>query len=369
MPIDIVATGLVYRNPKPFLKAIHAWHPSLVVLNDGSLLAGFDLGEAVEALDYRTYTARSHDGGQTWSAPRPLFQDPVARRSTHSARLGRMRDGLLVAFGGRYYRDDPEEGLTNRSNLGFVPMDLFQLVSRDEGATWDGPVPMVPPLVGPAFEICHRVIELQDGRWLAPTATWRGWNGDAPNGIQAIALVSRDRGQTWPEWITISNLSSSNVVSWEQGLTELPDGRLLAVVWCFDEKTGRSLPNRYTISADGRTFSVPRENGMQGETAKIITLRDGRVMCLYRRIDKPGLWASLVTIEGDAWRQLAEQVVWQGPVSGMLGQRSSSSDELSALKFGFPSLVQLDNGDVFAVFWCAEDSVHNIRWVRLKISA
>lgn len=364
--INTLATGLVYRNPKPHLKAIHAWHPSIVRLGDGTLLASFDLGEAVESLAYRTYLCRSRDDGQTWDAPQPWFSDPAPRRSTHTVRLGQMRDGTLVGFGGRFYRDDPEEGLTNRVNLGYVPMDLILLTSQDGGQTWDGPTTIKPPLPGPSFEICHRVIELSDGRWLAPTATWKGWDGSAPNGMQAIALVSTDRGATWPEWLSVVNQYDRSIVSWEQGLTQLPDGRLLAVVWCFDEKQGKSLPNRYAISSDGHTFGPPRENGLQGETSKLLTLADGRVVCLYRRLDKPGLWANLVRIDGDTWINLAESPLWQGPASGLFGKQAAG-DELSALKFGFPSMVQLPGGDVFAVFWCVEDCLHVVRWARLTV--
>ncbi len=364
--IECIDRGLIYRNPKPYLKAIHGWHPSLARLDDGSLLAAFDLGEAVASVDYRTFLARSRDGGRTWEAPRRLFQDPVTRRSSHSVRISRMKDGTLVGFGGRFYRDDPEEGLTNRANLGFVPMDLIQLISHDGGNTWEGPVAIQAPLVGPAFETCHHVVELVDGRWLLPTATWRGWNGDAPNGMQAIALVSRDRGRTWPEWITVIDQYAQGIVSWEQGLTQLADGRLLAVVWCFDEKSGRSLPNRFALSRDGHTFSPPRENGLRGETAKLLTLADGRILCMYRSLDKPGLWANLVCIDGDDWTNLAEVPVWQGPASGMKGERNSS-DELSGLKFGYPNMVALPGGDVLAAFWCLEDCLYNIRWVRLAM--
>ena len=365
--IQCLGTGLVFRNPKPHLKAIHAWHPSLVQLDDGSLLAGFDLGEAIESLDYRTYTSSSRDGGRTWDAPKPLFRDPVERRSTHTVRLGRVGDGEIIGFGGRFYRDNPEEGLTNRANLGYVPMDLILVRSRDGGMTWEGPTTIAPPLVGPGFEVCHRIIELADGRWLAPTATWKGWNGDAPNGMQAVALVSHDRGRTWPEWITVANQYGQGIVSWEQGITQLPDGRLIAVVWCYDEKAGKSLPNRYVLSKDGRTFSPPRENGLCGETAKLLTLADGQILCLYRRLDKPGLWANLVRINGDEWINVAETLIWRGPASGMKGERIAS-DELSALKFGFPSMVHLPGGDILAVYWCLEDCLHVIRWARLKIS-
>ncbi|HEU5431744.1 MAG TPA: sialidase family protein, partial [Thermomicrobiales bacterium] len=267
--IERVEEGLVYRNPKPYLRAIHAWHPSIAWLGRGELLAAFDLGQAVESLDYATYLARSHDLGRTWSAPERLFAETLfaetaPRRSTHSVRIGRMPDGTLVGFGGRYYRDDPEEGLVNRENLGYVPMDLILLASTDGGRSWSGPRVVAPPLAGPSFEICHRVIELADGRWLAPTSTWKSWNGEAPNGMQAIALVSHDRGQSWPAYLTVCDQYADGVISWEQGLTQLADGRLLAAVWSFDERGGRSLPTRYVVSDDGRSFSPPRETGLAG---------------------------------------------------------------------------------------------------------
>ncbi|MBI3860593.1 MAG: exo-alpha-sialidase [Planctomycetia bacterium] len=361
-----LASGHVYRNPKPHLAAIHAWHPSLVRLSGGNLLATFDLAQAVESLDYHTCQSRSTDGGQTWTAPVPLFQDTSPRRSTHSVRISAMRDGLLVGIGGRFYRDDPNEGLVNRANLGYVPMDLFLLRSSDEGRTWKGPQSLAPPLVGPAFEMCHRVVELADGRWLFPTSTWRGWNGEAPHGMQAVALVSHDRGRSWPDYVRVVDQTARGVISWEQGLAQLPDGRLVAIVWSFDETSGQSLPNRFAVSRDGKAFSSPRENGMQGETAKLLALADGRLLCLYRRLDKPGLWAQLAKIEGETWIPLEEAPLWQGAASGMSGARSSS-DELSGLKFGYPSMIERDDGLVLAVFWCVEDCQHVIRCQTLQV--
>lgn len=359
------ATGVVFRNPKPHLAAVHAWHPSLVQLNTGELLASFDLGQGAESLDYRTCIARSSDAGETWSDPVPLLNDASPRRSTHSVRLGQVSDGTIVGLGGRFYRDNPEEGLVNRTNLGYVPMELFLVRSRD-GYRWDGPEPVRPPLVGPAFEMCHRIIELADGRWLAPTSTWKGWNGEAPQGMQAVALVSHDRGRTWPEYLRVVDQTRRGVISWEQGLAQLPDGRLVAVVWSFEEATGKSLPNRHAVSFDGRNFFPPRENGLCGETAKLLTLADGRLLCLYRRLDKPGLWANLVRIDGEDWINLEEAPLWQGMTSGMTGAHRAG-DELSALKFGYPSMVELRPGVVLAVFWCVEDCLHIIRWQRLQI--
>ena len=51
--IECRDTQLIYRNPHPNLRAVHAWHPSLARGGGDELLASFDLGQAVESLDYR----------------------------------------------------------------------------------------------------------------------------------------------------------------------------------------------------------------------------------------------------------------------------------------------------------------------------
>ena len=365
--IESPCTGLVYRNPKPYLRSVHAWHPSLVVFPDGELLATFDLGEAVQSLNYRTYMSRSNDDGATWSPPVRLFEDKVERPATHTVRVSRMADGRLVGFGGRSYCDDPEREVVDLETLGHGPMDLILLRSSDDGHTWSGPEVIGPPLVGPAFEICHSVIELRDGTWLAPTATWKGWDGEAPNGVKAIALVSYDRGESWPEYLDVIDQYDRGIVSWEQSLRQLPDGRLLAVAWAFNEREARTEPTPYAISEDGRTFSDPRPTGLQGQTAKILPLADGRILCLYRRNDKPGLWANLSRLDGDRWVNIEDAPLWQGAESGMRG-KAPSGDELSALRFGYPQMVLLPDGDVMAAFWCCEDCIHNIRWFRIRVS-
>lgn len=365
--IECVDTGIVFRNPIPNLRAVHTWHPSIARFDDGELIAAFDLGQGAESLDYRTHFSRSRDDGKTWDPPVPLYRDATTRPTSHSIRISRTKDGKLVGFGGRFYRDDPDGGLVNHANLGYVPMDLVFLQSDDRGQSWRDQT-VTPSIIGPAFETCHSIIELSDGRWLLPTSTWRGWNGDEPHGMQAIALVSRDRGQTWPDVLWVMDGREQGVIYWEQSMVELPDHRLLSVCWAFHEKSGDSFPNTYAIANDGKTFSPPRQIGIHGQTAKITSLGDGRIVCIYRRHDRPGLWANLARIEGDQWVHISETCLWQGARSGMTG-KATAGEELSALKFGYPSSTRLPNGDLFVVFWCCEDCINNIRWLRLRIGS
>ena len=80
----------MYRNPDPQLRAINAWHPTLVVEGDTGLLCTYDLGPGPGTYDYRTYISRSRDWGQSWDDPVPLFPDELIqdpeRYSVHTAR-------------------------------------------------------------------------------------------------------------------------------------------------------------------------------------------------------------------------------------------------------------------------------------------
>jgi hypothetical protein len=363
--ITLLDTGLVFRNPKPHLRSLHTWHPSLSLLPGGEFLATFDIAQAVEAFDYHTVVCRSRDGGSTWSDPAPLLPSPTPG-TTHSLRTSCMSDGTMVGFGAQWHRR-PDEGLTHRENLGFVPTDLIMTRSRDQGRTWAPHRVVTPPLAGPSFEVCHSVVELPDGRWLWPTSTWKGWDGDAPNGMKCVALVSADRGRSWPACLDIADNYAEGIIHWEVSLRPMPDGRLVAVTWSFHEPSGQTRPTRYTVAQDGQTFIPPRPTGFLAQTCKILPVGGDRLLCVYRRNDQPGLWATLAEVKGEEWRNVDEAVLWRGAASGMSG-RSTNSDELCDLRFGYPSPVLLPDGTVMIAFWCREDDVNNIRWLRVRVA-
>ena len=93
--IELRATGLIYRDP-----TLHAWHPTLALLPNGDLLAAYDLGETIGALDYCTYLARSTDGGRSWTEPMAFFTDPVAAPARRTVRISTLADGTLIGADG-----------------------------------------------------------------------------------------------------------------------------------------------------------------------------------------------------------------------------------------------------------------------------
>ena len=362
-----IATGLVYRNPRPEVRSVNAWHPSLLRLSDGRLLCSFDLGQAPESHDYNTYLSWSADDAATWSEPHPLRPPTTSGRpSTYSVRIGRLHDGTLTAFGARHFRDDPAAGLINHPSIGFTPMELVLSRSVDGGHVWSPMETIVAPLEGPAFEVCHQVVELRDGRWLAPTSTWPGWDGDTSKGMRAVALVSYDRGGSWPDSLTVFDSWDKRVANWEQSLVELPDGRLLAVSWRVKLDSGQTLPTAFSTSLDGRTFGGTRPTGILGQTAKIAVLDDGRLLGVYRRDGGGGIWACLAALDGERWVMGEDVCLWAGPPSGTSPDRSLG-EELSALKCGYPTIVLGQNSALIA-FWCREDCAFVIRWLQLDLS-
>ena len=209
-------------------------------------------------------------------------------------------------------------------------------------------------------------MELRDGRWLLPLSTWMGWKGEAPNGMFALALVSHDQGP--------------DVADLHPGVRPLGRGRhpLGAVAGraagrraargrlVLNWKTGAVEPTPFALATDGEQFTVRGLAGWRGQTSKLTVLPDGRIFAAYRRQDQPGLWGTVSRLEGDQLINLDTGPLWQGAESGMTGGADTGS-ELIALKFGYPQAVVEPDGSLLLAFWCEEDCIVNIRWLRIRV--
>jgi len=360
-----IQSGLLFKNPKPHIKSIQAYMPSLVKYSDEEMICTVRMGEAFQAHDLRSYLFRSKDTGNTWQMEGTICEGTQGRPTTDNARISLdVGEKCLAAFIIRQDRKRKDMGLTNELTQGYVEQELLISRSFDRGRTWSRPKAFTPPLVGPCFEMCGSILALED-KWLLPTSTWPDWDGNCPNGHKTVALISYDQGETWLEYTDVMANHTEEITYWESRIIKLKDGRLLATAWAYDRRNKCDRPNQYVISRDGgKTFSSPRSTGILGQTLNPILLSDGRVFNVYRRTDKPGLWACIARVENDEW--VNEEELWLWGQSGNLFQDSENMmKNFEVLKFGFPSAVQLSNGNVFVVFWGVEDCISNIRWFRI----
>ncbi len=366
--IEIVNTGLIYRNPNPHLHAIDAVFPSVVRTETGEMLASFSQAEAFEAVNAHTYLSRSQDGGQTWQLQGELYASKPLTSDT--TRLTITPTGQIVALINEHDRSQhPDEGPASPENMGCVPSQFLILRSDDYGHSWAQPQPIEPPLTGPCFELCSPIVPLSRDHWLLPTSTWRDWDGYQPNGMKMVAFVSHDQGATWPEYVDVMSDPTDNVIYWESKIIELPDGRLLAGAWAYDEQTAQDLPNQYALSQDGgATWSDPISTELIGQTMTPFALEDGRILTVYRRMDKPGLWANLSHLQDDQWVNESCEPLWGANIEGLTASTDSMADNFHVLRFGAPCITHTADQKVFVAFWGYEQCVANIRWFKLEIS-
>lgn len=367
--VQIDDTGVLFRNPKAHVNSIHAYFPSVVYLGNNEFLASVVLGEAFESTDLWTHLFRSIDGGQNWVNEGALCTWPEKGLRSNAARLTLTPEGHIIAFVMQHDRTDhPNEGLTNSETLGFVPTSMILMRSRNKGETWGAHQVIDPPLVGPSFELCSPITCLKDGRWLIPTSTWQGWEGDCPNGIRMIALESQDQGESWPTYYDVMHEPDRKTYYWESKIVELPDNRLLSVAWVHDAEQGADRNNHYALSLDGgKSWSQPMDFNIQGQTMTPHVLKDGRVILVYRRIDSPGLWATLGNFDDTSWVHEPDIPIWGTHIQGLTGNSTNMVDNFTVLRFGAPCITSIDDETLLITFWCYEDCVSVIRWYRLHI--
>ncbi|MBO9608036.1 MAG: exo-alpha-sialidase [Paenibacillaceae bacterium] len=365
--LEVLSTGLIYRNKVAHVYSRHAYFPSVLQLDNGEMVATFCIGQAFESADLHAHVAHSTDQGATWTLTGPLYPGTPDRMTSDACRISHGENGEIVAFVTRHDRSREGEGLANPENMGFVEVELLLLRSSNGGRTWHGPETINPPLVGPSFELCSPIVPLRDGTWLLPTSTWRGWDGYCPNGMKMVAFRSTDRGGTWPDYLDVMADEQHHIIYWESKIVELEDGRLLGVAWTFNETEGKDLPIHYAVSGGiGKPFTSPRSTGLFGQTTALMQLEDGRLLSVYRRTDQPGLWANLSRLAGDEWVNEEQVPLWGQNANGLTAQNDNMVENFNVLKFGAPCLYRMQDGTIFVAFWAVEDAVANIRWLKLS---
>jgi len=349
--IELVAGNIVvYDNPIPALRSRHAFFPGMAAVPSGDLVAPYSVGEAFESDDHRVHVSRSRDKGRTWQHKGPM--NIGARNGLGSMKPTLLDDGSVLAIGYAFYREDPHI-LVNATTGGLPAGADLLSVSRDDGKTWSLPEPMTlsrPELL----EISGPAIQLRDvGDVLAIGTPLTRWDGTRPSGHVGVLLRSEDRGRMWDDRALYFN--HPTITPLEARLCQMESGRLVAIVWAFDERAGRGLNNHIVISHDeGRTWSDPCDIGIAAQASNLLPLANDRLLSVHaqRESDPTGVVVRVVDLANDRWTTLAECNVW-GRAAAM--KVTGFGDMGTNLKFGQPALIDIGAGEFLVYHWAIEN--------------
>jgi sialidase-1 len=365
--IQYVEGHLVYDNPKPHVHSRHGYHPGIAQLPSGELIALFLYGEAFEAPNCTTYVSRSHDLGRTWELQGALFDKSIIGfETTDTLKPCLLRDGTLLATGYRFHRHDLEEGIAIPSTGGFQPGDNIISFSSDQGHSWT--VPQVIERSYPELlELSGPCIETASGDLIATAGFYNLPDGSNPTGSFGAVLRSRDKGKTWDDRTFF--VPPGDTTPWETRICEMQPGRLVAIIWAYEQRQRRHLANRVTVSDDnGYTWSPLIDTGHMGQSSNLLYLGGDYLVSIHaHRGEDPGIYVRLVELRRNKWRVLDETVIWGRALGQQTREGQAMSEMFTAIRFGQPSVIALSNGDLFAFHWSIEEGQGRVRAHRLRI--
>ena len=89
--MKILFSNPIWKNPLPQLRSRNSCFPSLCELEDGSVLATHQMGEAFESVDGTVHISRSIDCGKTWGSPLPLSKNDFPFPISDTAKITRLQ--------------------------------------------------------------------------------------------------------------------------------------------------------------------------------------------------------------------------------------------------------------------------------------
>lgn len=235
--------------------------------------------------------------------------------------------------------DDRDPSVTQLSDgtvfVNFFRMDcqtqdlrLTLVRSSDGGRTWEAPYDIVVPGFSKGVATSESIVEVSPGELIMPL-----YGSSDCEGEGSFLLRSYDNGFSWPEVTPLAVYEYP--IFEESSLTRLEDNRLVALL----RTDNRGLGYLYqTISTDkGRTWSSPERLNLWGYPAHVLPLSNGGVLATYGYRQLPTGVRSCLTEGNLDWSITRETPMrYDGNDGGELG---------------YPSSVELQNGEVFTVYY------------------
>ena len=351
----------IYANPDPLLVSRQAAFPGIVQLPDGELLAMFPIGQAFDAADARVHVARSSDNGSTWSAPVRLNQNEVTPEESESFKPLLLQDGSLLATGYVFVRPTPLTHVVDPVTLELLRLRNKTATSTDGGRTWS--VPAYFDVEGAPLELSGPCIQLASGRIIGATAPFHL----GKDGHVGWVIASDDNGASWTKLSEFFRSPAGNVSTWESRICDIGNGRVAVIFWAYDNAAGTNLNNHFVISNDGgESFEPAIDTGIRGQASNLMSLGGDKILTIHSHREAPaGLIVRRVDVGNGGFTVEEELNLFADDAMG--SDSANIKKQFGTLKFGQPSLLKLQNGEVLAACWSFENAQHVIKGYRIAL--
>lgn len=305
------------------------YFPVMIRLKSGELMAVLRGGAPHIGVKGRLDIVTSKDEGKTWSSPTTVVDSPGDDRNPA---LGQLKNGdivlayaVLLGYDSSGLKLDPSKRQAD---------GVYMVRSSDGGKTWTKPERSESThalLKNGSLSPYGKIVQLPDGAVLM--SVYYQFPDDRGN--QEYVFRSHDSGKTWGDPVLAGEHYN------ETGLLALPDGQVLAAL-------RSEIGGHLAIAASkdgGRTWSAPTQITRDKEhPGDLIRLKNGNILLTYGERNKPfGVEAIVSRDCGKTWDKAFKTVL---------------ADDAASTDCGYPSSVQLPNGNVVTIYYQVDDP-HN----------
>jgi len=344
---------------------LHCMFPGLTRMANGDLLALYVAGSDFESSDQLPYATFSPDDGKTWLAGKQLFPE-VALPSGGLFSCGckpYCLDDKILALGYGFERHDLDIGLSEYAEkFGHFPKCRnFYCTSSDCGSSWSLPVYIEHEYKGIECSGPAILDALGQLHFFGPPFVLRG---EKQRGLNFVAEPGT---LNWQEQSCF--FEHEHIAPWECRACLLPNGRIWLVFWAYDLANEKHLDNFLVYSDDhGRSWSNALDSGIACQAANLLALpehEDYMLMVGTRREGaRPGIMLYLLNSHNGECLA-AEELL---SMKGLCNKVGNIEAQFANLRFGQPSLTQLDKHDFLLCYWIKIDGKYRCKCHQFTMS-
>jgi hypothetical protein len=385
--LRVDSQGLIFdAQNAPDSEAV-AYFTSLLQLESGTILAGWQSGPAKHTPINTIRLARSRDAGETWNQLPFRFEtswqetpdDTVAQRAVTpgsflAAEMAEAEPGRIILVTTWVNRSIPERPLFNPETEGILQTRLLYCSSTDEGDTWSEWSELATAgLTGCA--ITGPVVRWSDGTLAIAFESFKEFDDPTPVEPAAWLCVSKDGGRTFDEPWRVAQHPKHEKYFWDQRLcaTNRP-GEFVAMFWTHNRAEQRDVNVHLlqaTLDETSGAAELPVETSIPGQIAACGVSDDGRILAFVVDRGQPGtmtLWRSCDG--GETWPEDDRLVVHTHDELAAITQGRENIDfaefweDMGKWSFGHPAIRPIENGWLLA-WYAGTPNRMSIHWARI----